>query len=93
VHSFWLESVSTPVLHKMLDELRAGGNDVRTTDMTVGEYHTVSGSGVTAQLVYDTINQRAQVTITDKPFLVSYSYIEGEVREALRVASLPPARL
>jgi len=90
MHSFWLERVSTPVLHKMLDELRANGNRVEPLMLVPAagtENHIVQGSGVTAQVVYDPIRMQALVTITDKPILVSYSYIEGKVRESLRVAS------
>ena len=29
MHSFYLENVTTPVLYKMLEELRAGGNTVK----------------------------------------------------------------
>lgn len=87
MHSFWLERVSTPVLHKMLDELRAGGNEVFKHNATTGECYGVIGSGVSAQVDYDAISQRARVMILGQPFFVPSSCIEGKVREALRVAS------
>ena len=90
MHSFYLENVTTPVLYKMLEELRAGGNTVKAHPVVQGgvQVWSVEGSGILAWVhYYDSTGSRTQVTIQDKPFLVPYSLIEQKVREALRVAS------
>lgn len=86
MHSFWLESVTIPVLHKMLECLRESGNAVYQSQPMIPVY-SVNGSGIFAEVDYDPISLRAKVTIYTKPMLVSYSYIEGEVRKHLAVAS------
>ena len=89
MHSFYLENVTTSVLYKMLEELRAGGNTVKAHPVQGGvQVWSVEGSGILAWVhYYDSTGSRTQVTIQDKPFLVPYSLIEQKVREALRVAS------
>ncbi len=88
MHSFTLPGVTTPVLYKMLEELRAGGNTVLAgSSSSLGFIFFVQGSGIIAQVDYYPGNLLATVTIQDKPFLVPYSLIEQKVREALRVAS------
>ena len=91
MHSFYLENVTTPVLYKMFEELRAGGSSIDASPMNQAPYNppafNVCGSGIRALVQYDPGTLRATVTIQDKPFLVPYSLIEQKVREALRVAS------
>jgi len=82
MHSFWLAQVSQPLLNKMLEQLHAGGSVITREADT----YTVEGSGITAQINYEPTNQRALVTILSKPFLAPVSYIESEVRKALKEA-------
>jgi hypothetical protein len=91
MHSFWLANVSRSVLDKMLQDLRDNGNVVQESRSVLPKAHDplvygVTGSGITATVVYDPLNARACVTIESKPFLVPVSYIEQKVRESLRVA-------
>ena len=84
MQQFTLSNVSEPLLQKMFDKLRTGGNTVSTLQQ---DNYTVIGSGITAQVVYDAAAQQATVTILSKPWIVPASLIEGRVREALAVAS------
>lgn len=87
MHSFWLEGVSTPVLHKMLDELRDSGSSVNSIIGRAIPAYAVNGSGIVAEVSYDPIHMRALVEIRSEPMLVPFSYIESEVRRHLAVAS------
>jgi hypothetical protein len=87
-HAFWLAQITQPLLEKMLQQLRDTGNQVEPLMQvpSAGPAYYVSGSGITATVSFDAVNQRALVQIRSKPFLVPVSYIESQVREALRVA-------
>jgi len=89
MHSFWLAQVSRPILDRMLQDLRDHGNTVEPMLIVPGPAvagYSVQGSGITARVVYDPSNQRACVTIEEKPWLVPVSYIEQKVRESLKAA-------
>ena len=87
LHSFWLAQITQPLLDKVLAQLRANGSQVEPMIIIPPRpAWKVNGSGVIASVLYDSVNQRALVQIDSKPFLVPVSYVEQQVREAVRQA-------
>src|SRR5580698_5327997 len=78
--SFTLNSVSKPVLQKMLAVLRQSGNQYRQEVNGVGnppvDKFIVQGSGMRAFVTHYFDAQSAVVKILDKPFFVPESMIE-----------------
>jgi len=73
--------VTQAIIDCLKVKLQDGGvNGVGTSSDTEGE---LTSHGITADYLYDPINQMLTITITHKPFFVSCGEIVGKIHDAL----------